>query len=100
MILNTIAMKKINIFTAFLLIGSLACDKHDDAVPDKEAVSISIAESKAPISNEYAKVDQIQGLLIFIESTPVTEYQSLGKITNEGYVEKVESDNGSTTKKR
>ena len=49
-------------------------------------------ESK--ITNEYAKVAKMQGgLLVFIESSPVKEYETLGQVNTEDYISQVEAAN-------
>ena len=95
--LNT--MRKINALFVFYILSSMACTKQDNFVPDPNTAGATSETSKQELTNEYAKVDQIQGLFIFIEATPVKEYQSLGKITNEGYVEITEHDS-TTSRKR
>lgn len=93
-------MRKINTLLAFLMLSSMSCTKSDNLVPQVSTALSKSEEEKPELSNEYAKVDQIQGFFIFIEATPVKKYQSLGKITNEGYVEITESDSTVPSKKR
>ncbi len=38
------------------------------------------AQAPAPVEKTLAKVDNIEGMLIFVNSTPVAEYQYLGTV--------------------
>lgn len=49
------------------------------------------AENKITI--EHAKVQPKQGILLFIESQPVKDYEKLGKVSNEPYVDQLEASN-------
>lgn len=68
---------------AFVL---MSCNMNDGAGKTKES-----EESK--ITNEYAKVTKMQGLLVFIESSPAKEYETLGQVNAEDYVTQVEASN-------
>lgn len=64
----------------------ISCNMNDNAGKTKES-----EESK--ITNEYAKVAKMQGLLVFIESSPAKEYETLGQVNAEDYVTQVEASN-------
>lgn len=64
----------------------MSCNMNDGAGKTKES-----EESK--ITNEYAKVAKLQGLYVFVESSPAREYETLGQVTTEDYVSQVEASN-------
>lgn len=63
-----------------------SCNMDDNKAKTKE-----LEENK--ITNEYAKVEKMQGLYVFIESSPAKDYETLGEVTTEDYVSQVEASN-------
>lgn len=49
--------------------------------------------SAEKITNATAQVQKMQGLYVFIESSPAKDYESLGQVTTEDYVKQVEAAN-------
>lgn len=49
--------------------------------------------SAETITNATAQVQKMQGLYVFIESSPAKDYESLGQVTTEDYVSQVEASN-------
>lgn len=45
------------------------------------------------ITNNYSTVRSLKGVLLFIESNPVKEYEILGDVNIENYIDQVEASN-------
>lgn len=73
-------------YSLLLLIPVLLFSCEMNESKSKESVA-------SKITNASAKVAKMQGLYVFIESSPSKEYETLGQVTTEDYVSQVEASN-------
>lgn len=77
-------MKKVELMFIAVILASCNMDNNNSKTKEP---------SENKITNEYAKVAKMQGLYVFIESSPAREYETLGQVTTEDYVSQVEASN-------